>query len=158
MNEVKTFDGHLKDNGYKFAIVASRFNDFIVKNLIDGAIDALLRHGAAKNNLEIYKVPGAFEIPQITNIVAKSKKYDGIICLGCLIRGSTIHFELLANETMKSLTQVNLEHNIPIGFGILATDTIDQAIERAGTKAGNKGAEAALACLELVQLTKNLKN
>jgi len=157
MQITNIYEGKLQANDLKFAIVATRFNEFIVEQLINGAVDFLLRHGANKNDLALIKVPGAFEIAQVTQLLAKSKKYDGIICLGALIRGATSHFDLLAHETIKSLAQINLTYQVPIGMGILAADTLEQAIERAGTKAGNKGAAAASACLEVVQVVKQLR-
>ncbi len=156
MLEIRTIEGKLQAEQLKFAIVASRFNEFIVSRLIDGAIDFLVRHGAEKDNLTLVYVPGAFEIPKITRVLAKSGKYDGIICLGALIRGATSHFEILANETVKGLSHVDLEYDAAIGLGILTTDTIEQAIERAGTKAGNKGAQAAAACLEMIRVLKQI--
>lgn len=153
---IKTIEAKLDASGLKFALVASRFNDFIVGELIRGAIDFLIRHGADEKNITIVRVPGAFEIAQVTQIVAKKKQHDGIVCLGALIRGSTPHFDLLANETAKSLAQINLAYNVPIGFGVLTTDNLEQAIERAGAKAGNKGAEAASACLEVVRVLQQL--
>ena len=154
MSEIKIIEGNLQAQGLKFALVAARFNDFIVKQLISGAIDSLCRHGCDKNNLTVVKVPGAFEIPKATKTLANSQQYDGIICLGAVIRGSTPHFDFVANEVMKGLAYIDLEHKTPIGMGILTTDSIEQAVERAGTKAGNKGADAANACLEMVQLLK----
>ncbi len=156
MLEIKTIEGKLHAEQLKFAIVASRFNEFIVSRLIGGTVDFLVRHGAEKDNLTLVHVPGAFEIPKMTRVLAKSGKYDGIICLGAIIRGATPHFEILANETVKGLSQVDLEYDTPIGLGILTTDTIEQAIERAGTKAGNKGAQAAAACLEMVRVLKQI--
>lgn len=156
MSEIKTINGELRADGLKFAIVASRFNDFIVNRLIDGAVDFLIRHGADKNDLLIVKVPGAFEIPKTAKFMAESEKYNGVICLGALIRGATPHFDVLANETTKGLAQIDLASKTPIGFGILTVDTIEQAVERAGTKAGNKGAEAAAACLEMAQVLRKL--
>lgn len=151
----KTIEGKLQAEGLKFAIVASRFNDHIVDHLTKGAIDFLIRHGASKDDLTLVRVPGAFELASAAKLLAQ-KKFDGIICVGALIRGATAHFDLIANETIKSLAQINLEYGVPVGFGVLATDTIEQAIERAGTKAGNKGAEAAAACLEMVQVLRQV--
>jgi 6,7-dimethyl-8-ribityllumazine synthase len=156
MLEIKTIEGKLQAEQLKFAIVASRFNEFIVSRLIDGTVDFLVRHGAEKDDLTLVHVPGAFEIPKMTRVLAKSGKYDGIICLGAIIRGATPHFEILANETIKGLSHVDLEYDAAIGLGILTTDTIEQAIERAGTKAGNKGAQAAAACLEMVRVLKQI--
>ena len=156
MKTITTIEGKLQAEGLTFALIASRFNDFIVSRLVDGATDFLVRHGADKNNLTLIKVPGAFEISKIASVLAQAKKYDGIICLGALIRGATPHFDLLANETIKGLAKIDLEHNTPIGFGIITADTLEQAIERAGSKAGNKGAEAASACLEMVQVMRQI--
>lgn len=157
MTNIKVIEGKLQADGLKFAIVSSRFNSFIVEQLVNGAVDFLLRHGANQNDLTLVKVPGAFEIALATKALAKSKKFDALVCLGAVIRGATPHFDLLANETIKSLSQVNLECQIPIGFGILTTDTLEQAIERAGTKAGNKGAEAAAASLEMALVLKQIE-
>jgi len=160
-SEITVIEGNMDATGIKFAIVASRFNDFIVESLIKGAIDCLLRHGAQTKDLTLIRVPGAFEIAQATKVIAQTtsvKKFDAIICLGAIIRGATPHFDLLASTTIKALAQINLEHSIPIGLGILTTDTQEQAIERAGAKAGNKGVEAAAACLEMVQVMQKLKD
>lgn len=154
--QYKTIEGNLNNDNYKFAIIASRFNDFIVKHLIDGAIDMLKRHGVHEQSIEIIRTPGAFEIPKIAKLVARTKKVDGIICLGVLIRGDTYHFDVLAHEVTKGLAQIDLEENIPVSFGVLTTNSIEQAIERAGSKAGNKGSEAAIACLEMINLGKLL--
>lgn len=152
----KIIEGKLQADGLKFALVASRFNDFIVEHLIKGAIDYLIRHGSNQNNLTLVKVPGAFEIAQAAKQLAHSKKYDGIICLGAIIRGGTAHYELLANETIKCIAQINMESEIPVGYGLLTTDNLEQAIERAGTKVGNKGAEAAAATLEMIHVLKQI--
>lgn len=154
--KIKTIEGNLQNNNYKFAIIASRFNDFVVSHLINGAVDALERHDVRSQDIEIIRVPGAFELPKVTKIVAKTKKIDGIICLGALIRGDTYHFDVLANEVAKGLAQIDLEAAMPISFGILTTDTVEQAVDRAGCKSGNKGADAALACLEMINLAKML--
>jgi 6,7-dimethyl-8-ribityllumazine synthase len=138
----------------RFAIVAGRFNDFIVSRLIDGAKDALVRHGADEEKIDVAWVPGAFEIPQVAARLAKAKKHDAILCLGCVIRGATPHFEYVANEAAKGIAQVAMQSAVPVTFGVLTTDTIEQAVERAGTKAGNKGADAAMAAVELVNLYK----
>lgn len=152
MSEIKIIEGSLQAKGLTFAIVASRFNDFIVKHLVSGAIDTLHRHGCDKSDIVVVKVPGAFEIPKVAKMLARSEKYDGIICLGAVIRGATPHFDFIANEAVKGLAQVDFEYDTPISMGILTTDSIEQAIERAGTKAGNKGAEAASSCLEMARL------
>lgn len=156
--QIKTFEGKLDNNSYKFAIIASRFNDFIVSHLINGAIDILKRHTVFEQDIEIVRVPGVFEIPKIAKLIAKTKRFDGVICLGALIRGDTYHFDVLAHEVTKGLAQINLEENAPISFGILTTDSIEQAIERAGAKSGNKGNEAALACLEMISLCKQINH
>ncbi len=149
---VKTIEGQLDGKGLKFALVASRFNDFIVDRLIGGAVDYLLRHGVVREDLTIVRVPGAFEMPLVAKRVAKSGKYNGVICLGAVIRGGTPHFDYVAAEVSKGLAHVTLEHEVPVGFGVLTTDTLEQAIERAGSKAGNKGVEAAAATLETVRV------
>ncbi|MHC4871036.1 MAG: 6,7-dimethyl-8-ribityllumazine synthase [Planctomycetota bacterium] len=150
MSKVISADLKVKDS--KFAIVASRFNDFIVSKLIDGAKDALQRHGAKESNITVIWVPGAFELPQVAQKVALSGKYDSVICLGCVIRGATPHFDYVAAEAAKGIAQVAMKTEIPVSFGVLTTDSIEQAIERAGTKAGNKGADAAMCAVELVNL------
>ncbi|HUT84529.1 MAG TPA: 6,7-dimethyl-8-ribityllumazine synthase [Thermodesulfobacteriota bacterium] len=153
---VKSIEGKLKAEGLRFAIVASRFNDFISRRLIDGATDALLRHGADEKNIEIVRVPGSFEIPLVAKKVAGSKKYDAVICVGAVIRGATPHFEYISAEVAKGIAQVSLESEIPVAFGILTTDNIEQAIERAGTKSGNKGWDAALSAIEMANLLREL--
>ena len=153
---VKSIEGKLKAEGLRFAIVASRFNDFISRRLIDGATDALLRHGADEKNIEIVRVPGSFEIPLVAKKVASSKKYDAVICVGAVIRGATPHFEYISAEVAKGIAQDTLESEIPVAFGILTTDNIEQAIERAGTKSGNKGWDAALSAIEMANLLREL--
>jgi 6,7-dimethyl-8-ribityllumazine synthase len=148
----KVFSGNFTVGSQKFAIVASRFNDFIVSRLIDGAKDSIIRHGGDEENIDVIWVPGAFELPQVANIAAKSGKYDAVICLGCIIRGATPHFDYVAAEASKGVAHVAMESKVPVTFGVLTTDTIEQSVERAGTKAGNKGAEAAMAVMELVNL------
>jgi len=152
----KIIEGHLDADGLKFGIIASRFNDFIGEKLVGGAIDSLLRHGAKETDIAIYKVPGAFEIPQTAKKLASTKQYDAVICLGVVIRGDTPHFDYIAAEVSKGIATVGLETGIPIIFGVLTTETIEQAIERAGSKAGNKGWDAANAAVELVNLYKKL--
>ena len=147
-------EGNYSGKGLRFAIVCSRFNDFIVKSLVGGAYDALLRHEVAKEHIEIFKVPGAFEIPLMCKKLADTKKYDAIIALGAVIRGSTPHFEYVSAEVSKGVAKAGYDSGIPVIFGVLTTDTIEQAVERAGTKAGNKGAEAAMSALEFVNLIK----
>ncbi|GHT93826.1 6,7-dimethyl-8-ribityllumazine synthase [Alphaproteobacteria bacterium] len=148
----KVIEGNFDGKGKKFAIVVSRFNDFITKNLVSGAIDTLVRHGVDEDNIAIYKVPGAFEIPYACKKVAETEKNDAIIALGAVIRGSTPHFDFVANEAVKGIAHVGLTTETPVIFGILTTDTIEQAIERAGTKSGNKGTEAAMGALEMANL------
>jgi 6,7-dimethyl-8-ribityllumazine synthase len=148
----KVLSGKLDATGKKFALVASRFNEFITTKLIEGATDSLVRHGASEDNITVIWVPGAFEIPVTAKKAAGSKKYDAIICLGCVIRGDTPHFDYVANEVSKGVAMVGFESNIPVIFGVLTTESIDQAIERAGTKAGNKGSDAAQSAIEMVNL------
>lgn len=152
----KIFEGKVQAEGLRIAIVVSRFNDFIGDRLMGGAMDALLRHGASENDIHVYKTPGAFEIPLVAKKVANSRKYDAVICLGAVIRGATPHFEYVSAEVSKGIAQVSLESGVPLAFGILTTDTIEQAIERAGTKAGNKGWDAALAAMEMANLLKTI--
>lgn len=145
-------EGKLVGKGKKVSIVASRFNDFITARLIDGAIDALKRHGVEEKDITVYRVPGAFEIPPVAKRLAVNKKVDGVIGLGAVIRGSTPHFDYVAAEVSKGLALVSLEASCPVIYGVLTTDTIEQAIERAGTKSGNKGFDAAMALLEMIDL------
>jgi len=152
--EVKTVQGIYSGKGMKFAIVAGRFNDFISKSLIGGAVDALVRHEADEEDVVVYKVPGAFEIPLMAKKLAASGKYDAIITLGAVIRGSTPHFDFVSAEVSKGVAKVSLDTGVPVIFGVLTTDTIEQAVERAGTKHGNKGAEAAMSALEMVNVLK----
>ena len=152
------FEGHLRvHKGGKFALVASRWNDFIVERLVGGAQDCLRRHGVADDAVDLIKVPGSFELPLAAQAAAKSGKYDAIIALGCVIRGGTPHFDLIAAEVTKGVAQVSLQTGVPIAFGVLTTDTAEQAIDRAGVKMGNKGWEAAMSALEMVDLHKQLK-
>ena len=138
--------------GMKVGIVASRFNSFIVQKLLDGAVDGLVRHGVDEDNIDACWVPGAFEIPVVAQKMAKSGKYDAVICVGAVIRGSTSHYELVINETTKGIAQVGLQSGIPVLFGVIATENIEQAVERAGSKAGNKGYDCALSAIEMVNL------
>jgi len=149
-------EANLLAEGKKFALVASRFNDFITDRLVGGAVDALIRSGAATENIDIVKVPGAFEIPLVAKKMAKKGKYHAIICLGAVIRGATPHFEYVSAEVTKGIAMVSLEFEIPVIFGIVTTDTIEQAIERAGTKAGNKGWHAAVAAIEMANLIQDI--
>ena len=152
----KTYQGKMNAKGKKFGIVVSRFNEFITHKLLDGAMDTLLRHDAEDNQIEIAWVPGSFEMPLIAKKLAGSKKYDALICLGAIIQGDTPHYEYIASEVTKGLSQTGMETGIPVSFGILTTDNLEQAIERAGTKAGNKGAQAAEAAIEMVNLIDQL--
>ena len=156
MLHVSTIEGQLDAKGLKFALVAGRFNDFITERLVGGAVDYLVRHGGDRADLTIVRVPGAFEIPLAAQKLAASGKYDGIICLGAVIRGATPHFDYVANECVKGLAHVMLEANVPVGFGVLTVDNLEQAIERAGSKAGNKGVEAASAVLEMVRVLEQI--
>ncbi|MEJ2728016.1 MAG: 6,7-dimethyl-8-ribityllumazine synthase [Deltaproteobacteria bacterium] len=148
----KTLEAHLNAKGKKFAIVVSRFNDFITEKLLSGALDALLRSGAEDGDIQVVKVPGSFEIPLVAKKMAKKKGLGAIICLGAVIRGATPHFDYISAEVSKGIAQVSLESEVPIIFGVITTDTIEQAIERAGTKAGNKGWSAAMAAIEMANL------
>jgi 6,7-dimethyl-8-ribityllumazine synthase len=152
----KIIEGKIVAKGMKFGIVASRFNDFICGRLIEGAIDALMRAGAEEKDIAIYKVPGSFELPLTAKKLATSARFDAIICLGAIIRGATPHFEYISAEVSKGIASVGLETGVPVIFGVLTTDTIEQAIERAGTKSGNKGADAALTAIEVVDLFKKI--
>ena len=156
MSELTTIEGNLSAQGRTVCIVASRFNSFIVDQLQAGAIDALVRHGADRGNIHLVKAPGAYELPLVVQRVAASKKYDAIIAIGAVIRGGTPHFEYVAGECVKGISSVSLKYDIPVAFGVLTVDSIEQAIERAGTKAGNKGAEAAMSAIEMMSLLKNL--
>jgi 6,7-dimethyl-8-ribityllumazine synthase len=152
---IKTFEGEMIVNNAKFGIVVSRFNSFVVESLLSAAIDTIIRHGGKEDDIEIVRVPGAVEIPLAAQRMAASKKYDAIIALGAVIRGGTPHFDFVANENSKGLAQVCMQYNLPVAFGVLTVDTIEQAIERSGTKAGNKGTEAAMSAIEMVNLLKN---
>ena len=156
MEKIKTIEGDLLIKGARFGIAVARFNSFIVESLLQGAVDTLKRHGAEDADIEIVRVPGAYELPLAIKKMAAGKKYDGIIALGAVIRGGTPHFDYVAGECVKGMATVMLQHEIPVAFGVLTVDTIEQAIERAGTKAGNKGAEATLSVIEMINLLKNL--
>ncbi len=156
MENIKTIEGDLVARDARFVIVASRFNDFIVESLIKGALSCLRRHGAADADLEMVRVPGAYEMPLAVEKVAAARRADGIIALGAVIRGGTPHFDYVAGECTRGIAAAGRKHGVPIGFGLLTVDTIEQAIERAGTKAGNKGEEAALAVIEMVSLLRRL--
>ena len=152
----KTIEGKLTAQGLKFGIVVSRFNEFINAKLLGGAMDALIRHGAADDDIEVVWVPGAYEIPLIAQQMANSKKYDAIICLGTVIRGSTTHYDYVCNEVAKGVAHVGLNTGVPTMFGVVTTENIEQAIERAGTKAGNKGFDAAVGAIEMANLLKEI--
>ena len=153
---MKTFSGNLTASDIKVGIVAARFNEFITSKLLSGAMDGLLRHDVPEENISLAWVPGAFEIPLIAAKMAKSGKYDAVICLGAVIRGTTSHYDYVCNEVSKGIAAVSLESGVPVMFGVLTTDNIEQAIERAGTKAGNKGYDFALGALEMVDLIRQL--
>ncbi len=153
----KFIEGNLDAKGLKFGVVVGRFNSFIAERLLEGALDALIRHGADDSSITVARVPGAFEIPLAAKVMAESGSYDALICLGAVIRGSTPHFDYVASEVSKGVAQVSLKAGLPIAFGVLTTDTIEQAVERAGTKAGNKGFDAAVTAIESVNLLKGLK-
>lgn len=153
----KTYEGKLLAAGLRFGVVVSRFNELITSKLLDGALDTLLRHGADDANIEVAWVPGTFEIPIAAKLMANSAKYDAVICLGAVIRGSTPHFDFIASEVSKGIAQVGLDTGVPTIYGVITTDNIEQAIERAGTKAGNKGAAAAAAGIEMANLLKTIR-
>ncbi len=152
MTAIETIEGDFSAGNHTFALLASRFNSFVVDSLVAGAVDTLRRHGVADKNITLYKAPGAYELPLLASKVAASNRHDAIIALGAVIRGGTPHFEYVAGECVKGLSQVSLNATMPVAFGVLTVDSIEQAIERAGTKAGNKGAEAAAGALEMLNL------
>ena len=156
MDNIRTVNGDLVARDLRIAIVASRFNEMIVDSLVRGAVDTLLRHGASEKQIELVRVPGAFDLPFVVKRVAASKRYDAVVALGAVIRGATPHFDYVAGQCAAGLARVAEETGIPVAFGVLTTETIEQAIERAGTKAGNKGADAALCALELANLLRRL--
>jgi len=153
---MKTIEGNLDGKGLKFSIIVSRFNDFINSKLLEGALDALKRHGVKDSDIELVRVPGAFEIPIVAQKIAEKKASDAIICIGAVIRGATPHFDYVASEVSKGIAQVSLATGVPIAFGVLTTDTIEQAVERAGTKSGNKGWDVAVSAIEMVQVLKQI--
>jgi 6,7-dimethyl-8-ribityllumazine synthase len=156
MDKIKTTEGDLIVRDARFAIVASRFNDFIVESLLKASLRCLRKHGAADADIEVVRVPGAFEMPVVVDKIAASRKVDGIIALGAVIRGGTPHFDFVAGECISGISAAAQKHGMPVGFGVLTVDTIEQAIERAGTKAGNKGEEATLAVIETVNLMRRI--
>jgi 6,7-dimethyl-8-ribityllumazine synthase len=153
---MKIIQGELQAKGLKFAVVVSRFNDFITGKLLDGAVDALVRHGAKEEDIDVVKVPGAFEIPLAAKKLAAKGAYHAVVCLGTVIRGATPHFEYVAAEVSKGVASASLETGVPIAFGVITSDTIEQAVERAGTKSGNKGFDAAITAIEMAQVMKKL--
>ena len=152
----RTIQGQLNSNGMRFAIVASRFNDFVTSRLLGGALDALERTGTAESDVTVVRVPGSFEIPLAAKRLVQTKKYDAVICLGTLIRGETPHFDYISSEVTKGIGSVSFESGIPVAFGVLTADSVEQAVDRAGLKSGNKGFEAALSAVEMVSLLKQL--
>jgi 6,7-dimethyl-8-ribityllumazine synthase len=157
MKSDKTFEGMMLGEGLKFGIVVARFNDFITNKMLDGAMDALLRHGVSEDDIEVTLVPGSFEIPLVAQKLAGTKRYDAIICLGAVIRGGTPHFEYVASEVTKGIAQVGLNTGLPVIYGVITADTLEQAIERAGTKQGNEGSKAALTAIEMANLLKSIE-
>ena len=156
MQNIRQIEGTLSAKGVRFALVVSRFNDFIGQKLVEGALDCILRHGGVDGDVTIIRCPGAFELPMVAKKAAQSGNYDAVVTLGVIIRGSTPHFDVIAAEATKGIAQASLETGIPIAFGVLTTENLEQAIERAGTKAGNKGFDAAMTAMEMVQLYKGM--
>ena len=154
---MRNIEGQLKAESLKFAIIVGRFNNLITEKLLEGAIDCIVRHGGSEENITVIRVPGSFEIPLTAKKAAKSGRYDAVICLGAVIRGATPHFEYVASEVTKGIALVSLETEIPVSYGILTTDTLEQAVERAGTKMGNKGFDAALTAIEMVNVLKGME-
>jgi 6,7-dimethyl-8-ribityllumazine synthase len=153
---MKRIEGELQAKGLKFGVIVSRFNDFITGKLLEGAQDALVRHGAREDDIDVVKVPGSFEIPLVAKKMAMKGRYNAIICLGTIIRGATPHFEYVAAEASKGIASASMETGVPMAFGIITSDTIEQAVERAGTKSGNKGWDAAITAIEMAQLLKKI--
>jgi len=156
MQNIRQIEGTLSAKGVRFALVVSRFNDFIGQKLVEGALDCIRRHGGSEENITVYRCPGAFELPMVAKKAAQTGSYDALITLGAIIRGSTPHFDVVAAEATKGIAQASLETGVPIAFGVLTTENIEQAIERAGTKAGNKGFDAALTAIEMVNLYRSI--
>lgn len=152
----KTIEGNLSAVGLRFALVVGRFNDFISDRLLEGALDTLVRSGAKDDAIDVYKVPGSFEMPVVAKKLAENGNYDAIICLGCIIRGGTPHFDYVAAEASKGIAKISIEYGLPVSFGVITADNIEQAIERAGTKSGNKGRDAALSAIEMANLLKSI--
>ncbi|MBI2411751.1 MAG: 6,7-dimethyl-8-ribityllumazine synthase [Deltaproteobacteria bacterium] len=153
----RTIEGNLTAKGLKFALVVGRFNDFISGRLLEGALDTILRSGGSDDDIDVVKVPGSYEMPVVAKALAASNKYDAIVCLGCVIRGGTPHFDYVAGEAAKGIARVSLDSGTPVSFGVITADNLEQAIERAGTKSGNKGRDAALTAMEMANLLKTLK-
>jgi 6,7-dimethyl-8-ribityllumazine synthase len=153
---METVEGNLDASGHAFGIVVSRFNSLVTQQLLSGALDCLRRHGASESQMQVARCPGSFEIPFVARALARSGAVEAVICLGCLIRGETSHFEYIANEVTRGINQVSLETGIPVSFGVLTTDTLEQALERAGAKAGNKGWDAAMSAIELLDLSRKI--
>jgi len=154
---MKIFEGQLNAKGFKFGIIVTRYHEFITSKLLSGSIDCLKRHDASEDDISVAWVPGAFEIPMTLKVMAESKKYDAIICLGSVMKGETSHNQYITNEVIKGVAKVNLDFDIPVAFGVITPDTLEQAIERAGTSQGNKGWEAALTAIEMINLMKEVK-
>ncbi len=158
MTETKKHEGHLNAGGKRFALVVSRYNEFFSSRLLSGAEDCLLRHGAAPQDLEVFRTPGSFELPLVAKKVAQSGRFHAIVCLGAVLRGQTSHFDFVASEVAKGISRVSLETEVPTIFGVITTETIEQAVDRAGARAGNRGAEAALAAIEMANLLEGLSD
>jgi 6,7-dimethyl-8-ribityllumazine synthase len=154
----KVYEGHLQASGLKFAVLVSRFNSFVTERLLDGALDALRRSGAREEDIEIVRVPGSWEMPVAVQAVLRQKRHHAVLCLGCVIRGETPHFDYVAGEAVKGIGQLSIQYGVPVSFGVLTTNTLEQAIDRAGAKSGNKGADAAMAAIEMANLLAQIQN
>jgi 6,7-dimethyl-8-ribityllumazine synthase len=154
----KVYEGHLQASGLKFAVLVSRFNSFVTERLLDGALDALRRSGAGEEDIEIVRVPGSWEMPVAVQAVLRQKRHHAVLCLGCVIRGETPHFDYVAGEAVKGIGQLSIQYGVPVSFGVLTTNTLEQAIDRAGAKSGNKGADAAMAAIEMANLLAQIQN
>jgi len=158
MAETKSHQGHLNAKGKRFALIVSRFNEFFSSRLLNGAQDCLLRHGAAPEDIEVFRVPGAFELPLVARKVAETDRFHAMVCLGAVVRGQTSHFDLVAGQCARGIARVNLESGVPAIFGVITTETIEQAVDRAGARTGNRGAEAALAAIEMANLLEGISS
>jgi 6,7-dimethyl-8-ribityllumazine synthase len=158
MAQLKTHEGDLSASGKRFALIVSRFNEFFANRLLNGAEDCLIRHGAAPEDVEVFRVPGSFELPLVAKKVAQTGKFQAVVCLGAVVRGQTPHFDFVASEAAKGVARVGLDTEVPVIFGVITTDTIEQAVDRSGARAGNRGAEAALAAIEMANLLAGLSN